>query len=321
MRATRVLSWLSVMAFIGAAACGDGGSGDGDGDDGTDGSDIDAGTTPGDPDASIGDDVIDLILGDWTMNGGTEGYVCVYKTLEQDIYFNGIEAIAPPGTHHTVLTVGNPTRADGTVGCNAGTNYNQMLYASGVGTDPFTFPPGVGIKVEAGQQLLLNLHLFNFTDEQISGTSGNRVNVIQAADMEFEAESILMGKVAGLEVIEGPSTQTGRCNMNGDTNIFAMIPHMHMLGTHMKVTAQSTEMGEVVIHDKDYNFDLQRVDEMEPIVPMKQGDTLIVECSYNNTTGGPVYFGDSSLEEMCFAITFRYPAYGGTFGIICDNPF
>jgi hypothetical protein len=58
---------------------------------------------------------------------------------------------------------------------------------------------------------------------------------------------------------------------------------------------------------------------LAPVIPMKSGDKLQVICSYNNTTGETVFFGDSSLEEMCFSITFRYPATGGAFGIICAN--
>jgi hypothetical protein len=33
-----------------------------------------------------------------------------------------------------------------------------------------------------------------------------------------------------------------------------------------------------------------------------------VTCSYNNTTGAAVGFGDSSDNEMCFAGMYRYPA-------------
>jgi hypothetical protein len=50
---------------------------------------------------------------------------------------------------------------------------------------------------------------------------------------------------------------------------------------------------------------------------MAAGDRVRVECTHQNTTGSTVRFGDSSLQEMCFAGLYRYPAAGGYF--ICTN--
>jgi hypothetical protein len=46
---------------------------------------------------------------------------------------------------------------------------------------------------------------------------------------------------------------------------------------------------------------------------MKMGDKITVECTYLNDTGKTVTFGESTLEEMCFAGTYRYPAGRGSF--------
>ena len=54
-----------------------------------------------------------LLTGDWTMPPGTEGYVCARKTTTEDLYVAGFEAIIPPGTHHTLLTMGPPDAPDG----------------------------------------------------------------------------------------------------------------------------------------------------------------------------------------------------------------
>jgi hypothetical protein len=96
--------------------------------------------------------------------------------------------------------------------------------------------------------------------------------------------------------------------MTGATNFFAVFPHMHQLGSHIKVTAQ-TDAGDFVVYDEDYTFEDQTFASWEPI-PMSQGDRINVECTYDNDTGGTVGFGDSSLKEMCFAISYRYPALG-----------
>jgi hypothetical protein len=259
-----------------------------------------------------------LLEGAWEIPAGTETYKCVYKTVAEDLYVHAFEAIIPLGTHHTVLTVGAPSHTDGVYDCNAGTNMNAQIHGSGVGTNPIEFPAGVAVKIEAGQQLLLNLHLFNFSDGALGGTSGTRIQMMAAADVVHEAESILMGKVATLVVPPGESTQVGTCLMNGDVTIFGMQPHMHQLGSHMKVVAESSATGDVVVWDAPYSFDEQIVSLVGP-VEMETGDAIRVHCSYNNTTGSTVTFGDSSFDEMCFAGVYRYPVRGGTFGIFCAN--
>jgi hypothetical protein len=321
--------WLALLAWSALLfACDDGGGGGGGDDDDViapDAAPGDGDGGPGGPDGGGGGDPdasppawTTLITGDWSLPAGTEGYTCVYLTVAEDLWFDGIEAIAPLGTHHTVLSFADsPQRADGTVSCSALTQFQNMLYASGVGTDTFTFPAGVGMRVRAGQQILLNLHLFNFGDSPLPGTSGIRVRTLPAPAAS-EAEGLLAGSIL-FSIAPGPDrVVNGTCTMTGSTNIFALIPHMHMLGTHFKVVAESTAMGDVTIHDAPYTFDDQRVNNVTPVVPMVSGDRLRVTCTYNNTTGGTVFFGESSLQEMCFSITYRYPALAGG-SLICAN--
>jgi hypothetical protein len=177
----------------------------------------------------------------------------------------------------------------------------------------------VGVFLPKGTQLLLNLHLFNTTDSDLEGTSGTEIRVVSASDIQHEAEAILMGPTFTLSIPPGTSTNTGSCTQNGDVTFISVGPHMHQLGTHMKVTAESSVEGTKVIHDGAYSFYEQNAYPIEPSIQMKQGDKVKVECTYENNTGSTVSFGDSSTEEMCFATIYRYPALGATFGIVCDD--
>ena len=87
---------------------------------------------------------------------------------------------------------------------------------------------------------------------------------------------------------------------------------MHQLGVHMRVTAHSAGGGEQVIHDASFDFTHQLVYPIEQ-VELAAGDWLSIECTYDNTTGSTVFWGDSSLSEMCFVNVGRYPATGGSF--------
>ena len=258
-----------------------------------------------------------LMEGDWSIEGGTESYVCVRRTMEEDVYVQEIEPINPLGTHHTVLTIGPPGKPDGVEDCEVFTNARDMLFGSGVGTNSLKFPEGVAVRLKAGQQLLLNLHLFNASNETLSGTSGTRIRTIAASEVEHEAEAILMGTFGLFLPPMKETIASGDCVQNGDVTLFGVMPHMHQLGTHMKVTARSSKQGDVVVHDEPYDFDQQIVSTFD-FVEMADGDRVSVECTYVNTTPNLVTWGDSSLQEMCFAGIYRFPPRG-TQGLACAD--
>ncbi len=251
-----------------------------------------------------------LLSGDWTMPPGTEGYTCVRKTVTEDLYVNGFEAIIPLGTHHTLLTMGDPNGPDGVTACSAGENRLLSVFGSGVGSDPI-------LKIVKGTQLLLNLHLFNTGSDEIKGTSGTRIRTIAPSDVKVLAEGILAGTIA-LDIPPGQTTvHTGYCTMSSAVTLFAVAPHMHMLGIHARVAAESAAAGESMLFDGPYDFNEQSYHLIAP-VPLDKGDRVRVECTHRNTTGNDVTFGESTLSEMCFAGLYRYPADGSPF--ICVDP-
>jgi len=276
------------------------------GDDGSDpNGDIDAGGPP---------EWQTLVSGEWTIAAQTEDYLCVRKTVDRDMYIGGFRALAPNGTHHTVLTVGAKSGSDGVESCNSFQNHLSLVYGSGVGTSEYTMPEGVAVKVSAGQQLLLNLHLFNVGETDLSGISGTEVLEVPAADVVHEAEAVLMGPVQ-FSIPPGNQVVTGSCTPNVSATIFGVFPHMHYLGTHMKVDVAATG-ATTNLHDGPYDFEDQQIYPVTPTA-IDVGDVVEVTCSYTNATDQTVSFGESSEAEMCFAAVFYYPAQGKPY--ICSD--
>ena len=266
-----------------------------------------------------GERVIELIGGAWNMPGGTEGYVCVRLTVEETIFIREFRPIAPLGTHHTVLTYSNTagSRPDGVSDCNAATNASNMIFGSGVGTEPLTLPDGVAIRLEPGNQLLLNLHLFNTDAAPLEGYSGIEAVLMDEGDVENEAEVLL----AGNETFSIPARASdyevnGGCTMSGSVNVFAVMPHMHQYGVFMEVTANRGG-SPTIIHEDFYSFEDQRYRTFDAL-PMASGDRIDVLCRYDNPTDSSIGWGDSSLQEMCYAAIYRYPRLG-TSGITCTR--
>jgi hypothetical protein len=273
------------------------------------------------PDAFVDPDgFVSLLSGGWNLQPGEEGYFCVYATVPEDTYIKGFRPIGPPGTHHTVLTTySGTTPADGTVRCNVGTNGQNMIYGSGVGAPDFEFPATVGLFLRKGQRLLLNLHLYNATDNPLSGVSGTLYKPATVDEVPNLAELVLAGPTIGLNVPTGVSTQTGNCQLSNVANepihVFALSQHMHKLGTHMKSVI--TRAPELVLQDIPYNFEEQKFHLLDEHIQLMPNDTLRTECTFNNTTGGTVRFGESSDDEMCFTDIFYYPAQGADY--ICSG--
>jgi hypothetical protein len=259
-----------------------------------------------------------LISATWTLPAGTEGYKCVRHTVTEEIFAGGFEAMAPLGTHHTLLTMGQPNAPDGLSNCNAGTNFALSVSGSGVGSQPIVFPKGVAFQIPKGVQLLLNLHLFNTGQTDLTGTSGIRAYTVAASEVVERAEGMLAGTML-LNIPAGATTKhIGYCTIARDWTLFAVSPHMHQLGTYEKVVAETREFGEVTLFDGPYNFHDQSYHLIPPL-HMAKGDRVRVECTHQNPTTRNVRWGESSLDEMCFVGIYRYPATGAAFA--CSDDF
>jgi hypothetical protein len=238
-----------------------------------------------------------LITKSWSLAAGTENTSDIaLTTLESDYTIGGIRPIAPPGTHHTVLAQGVP---------GLGVN---IIYASGVGTNELVFPTGVGLRLSAGMLLGLQLHVFNTSDEPMEGTSGIEILHVDPSTITDEADLLLAGPV-DLAIPPGPATITGTCTVTQRQTLFALFPHMHQLGTHFRTTL-TVGGTERVIHDASYDFADQAFLPVEPVV-LEPGDLITTDCTWDNSTGQTVTWGESSTTEMCFSILYRYPTIDG----------
>jgi hypothetical protein len=244
---------------------------------------------------------------DWTLAPGDEyPDLCLKQQLTRDIYVSAIRPVHPKGTHHTFVALSDTATGER---CTTAVG-TGLIYAAGVGSEGLHMPEGVALKLPAGKFLNLSLHLYNATGEELRGSSGLEVIEMDPADVVYESSPLLAGPV-GFQIPPGRTTLQHSCMVGQEVTAFALFPHMHQLGTHLKTTV--TVAGETkVIHDGDYDFEEQR---QFPIGPLKfmPGDTIATECTYENPGTRNVTFGESSDTEMCFSVLFRYPNTGSAF--------
>jgi hypothetical protein len=259
------------------------------------------------------DEWITLLEVDWELDARQEQHLCARARVPRGMYLHEFVSLSPLGTHHTQLSVYDSAGSPGGVTACGPDGGGHHVFGSGVGSEPFTLPDGIAMRIEEGQELNLNLHLFNTGSEPLSGRSGVRVRTMAEAEVEHVAEIVLGGPL-GLSIPPGRVTQTGQCTFSGDATIFNLAPHMHQLGVHLRAVAQ-TQSGEIVLYDGDYAFESQQRHPVD-FVPMRGGAVVRVECTYENDTDGTVGWGQSSRDEMCFASMMRFPPLGG---YVCTN--
>ncbi|MDD9947040.1 MAG: hypothetical protein OXU20_38715, partial [Myxococcales bacterium] len=242
---------------------------------------------------------------DWALAPTSEGYRCMKLTLPHDVYIVAFSHISPPGTHHASFGITDRSEPDGVYACAPGVGGTRSLQGSGAGGGAFELPASVAMHLRAGEQVTMNLHLFNATDEILTGRSGLRIKTVPRDMVRHEASSLVAG-AAPLMVPPGRSLQRGGCTFDQDATLFSVGPHMHQLGVYMRIQAKTAD-GLQTLHEGPFDFYHQV---HYPIAPLslQAGDRIEVECTYENPTDRTVMLGDGSLDEMCFVFLGMYPA-------------
>jgi len=242
---------------------------------------------------------------DWQLDSGHEDWPCTRKTVDRDLVITQFEPLSPSGTHHTVFTTGEPSAPDGQFACDL-FEARTPLFGAGVGSNPLILPDGVVMRVRAGQQLVLGLHVFNTTPATLRGKSGVSALIAKPTPVQVEAEAFSVW-AADFALPAARETRTSAsCALTRESTIFALHPHMHSLGTHVKVVVQ-TGNTERVIHDAPFEFSEQLIHPIEPL-KLHARDRVEIECTHRNTRDSVVRSGGSGAAEMCSVAVYGYPA-------------
>jgi hypothetical protein len=261
----------------------------------------------------------ELIAYDWMIGPGVEQYYCVYKTLTQDLWVSQYRPLLPTGTHHVTVGYGDPGPPDGamsaadTSSCNGLTLGAHVAFAATRGTDALSMPAGVGVKIPAGQQLLLSVHVLNPTQQALAGRTGIEVAHADPTQIQHQAELIFANN-QNLMIPPGTVTQQAMCTLDADSTIPFILGHMHLTGTHFTAAALPVGRASQTLLDENYLFDSQKFVALAPQVALKKGDQIQTECTYQNPGPDTLTFGESTTKnEMCISIFYRYPAQGTNF--------
>jgi hypothetical protein len=264
------------------------------------------------PDSGASPTSITLASQPYTLQPGDEKFFCYTMTLPDDAVVTGFTPTYGNATHHILFAQTLALEPDGFSECNVLFKTTWApLYVGGKNTNPLQLPEGTGMKLTAGTQILLQLHLLNASSAPI--TDSTSVTMQLAAD---PSQPYTPAGIYGLDdrTINIPPNATAyqtsmNCQSGKTMSVFALFGHMHKIGTHINVTRNGGE----VLFDSDWDFDVQPTTAKS--LTINPSDQLTLTCTYANTTSTAVTYGESTFNEMC-AFVFYYTSYEGLDGCI-----
>ncbi len=252
---------------------------------------------------------------------GVEKTVCVYVRLKnpEPMFITKAIGTLAPGSHHLIIYKATTAEENLTPqGCTpfAGliSGKEVMIGETAKPNGVTELPPNVGIKIDANQMIKLEAHYINATKSKLTakGTwSFEGVPVASAGAME-QADAFLWGSTK-ITIPPKSAWDTGVKFQKGQagTKVFFLTTHQHQFGTKMTLwsskAANDTSLAPLV---EETNWADPKMFQVNPALEMDGTSGISYKCEYNNTSAEEVKFGESALEEMCFAIGWYYPSKG-----------
>ena len=231
---------------------------------------------------------------------GSEVYKCQDFTnpFNKDIGIVQEVTNLTPGSHHMFAFVlpnsqlslmGNLSDCPG-----GGVEFHDYLTTSGSPVSTVSYPANTGRLFSASNGLRLNVHLINTDSAPKDAYVVFKVTYVDPGTLTNKVASIFLNQVA-LSVPVGMSTQSKTYSLTQDINMMGAASHMHKQGIRFVAT---TSTGQTLYDGTDWQEPQPK--SFNPPLHLASGTRITWACTYNNTTGKMLTFGESAgTNEMC----------------------
>lgn len=288
-----------------------------------------------------------LKMPDYTVNTIEDEYRCfvIPAGINADKFITEMEVV--PGdltvVHHVLvfydtsslpLQLDNADPKPGYLGFGGTGSASSKLIGVWVpGQEPFKMPAGMGIKIQKNGYVILQVHYPSYVSNKTDSSkvyfklsNGPLRDVAIAPALNHDNGSLTNGP---LYIPANQSkTFTSKFTLPTRVSVFAVAPHMHLLGKSIKAFGVSAANDTVRFVDiPKWDFHWQRTYLFPKVLKLEPG-TLWAEASYDNTTANPnnpsnppkaVSLGEGTKDEMLL-VYFWYTLYqSGDENIVIDG--
>jgi hypothetical protein len=200
----------------------------------------------------------------------------------------------------------------------SGVNSANWVAAWAPGGGAVKFPDTTGIRLHKGSKLVMQVH-YNLNNGR--GMDQSHVKLYYSpAPVEHEA---LMLPIPQL-VLDIPANQANvtvglnlKITPEYEAKVWGVFGHMHLLGTRWKMQVDHADHSrDCLLTIPEWNFHWQRMYFLDTPVSVKAGDTIDMECTYDNSqahqptfngvqrTSQETTWGENTTSEMCLGIVY-----------------
>lgn len=188
----------------------------------------------------------------------------------------------------------------------------KLYYAWAPGTPAAVLPPEAGYRIPGAESshYIVNVHYSNL--KALSGEKDETaIQLCSDTPRQYDADVLAVGSTSFS--IPAHTKKTIECTSNAAIipstapyTIFQTWPHMHLLGTQLSTEVRHADGTTTMLVDSPFDFYNQLTYPLAQT--LEKSDKLVTRCSWNNSTGSSVSFGEDTEQEMCFNFLSYYPA-------------
>lgn len=182
---------------------------------------------------------------------------------------------------------------------------------------------GIAQRLPANSDILIQMH---YAPSLVEDTDSTTVNLFFAKEkpkryLKSNVMIPFLGTLTNGPFVIQPNTKKefhGTWTVNEDVSIFAVAPHMHLLGTHWKVFAIKPDGNQVpLIQINEWDFNWQGSYALKKLIYLPKGSVIHAYAGYDNTTLNPnnpnnppirISWGEGTSDEMYY-LPIHYLTY------------
>jgi hypothetical protein len=182
----------------------------------------------------------------------------------------------------------------------------RWLVGWGPGETALFFPEGTGLRMKAGRKTVLQMH---YNKQNGVFPDRSKIDLRLAEEVAHEArikriadtDLYLPPKQPAIDEIEEVTIPP---NIDSVT-LWGLWPHMHTMGTKLRVTANHLGEELCLAQVNQWNFHWQGFSHYTKPITLSGGDSIRIRCSYDTMSRDTVTgWGEGTFDEMCIAFFF-----------------
>jgi mono/diheme cytochrome c family protein len=248
---------------------------------------------------------------------------------EEDVYVTGF-SLDPDNmdvVHHGIAFIIDPTLADEVLALDAADEAQgyECFGGPGVATAEDVawigawapggaagdMPEGTGIGVSAGSKIVLQVHFNAEEDGAVPAQVAMELMIEETVDSPALIQPwanpgwLMGGSMSIPPQSEGVVHDFSYTLTRYEFKIHYSALHMHRQGVSGKLWKTDANGNETCLLEiPGWDFDWQRSYLLEEPITASPGDTLTVECTFDNPTDEEINWGDSTSDEMCLGLMY-----------------